>query len=41
MPGQPVELLRAEPFGGPITLRADGRSAAISRQLAAEIRVSG
>jgi len=41
VPGQPVELLRAEPFGGPLTLRAEGRSAAISRQLAAEIRVSG
>jgi DtxR family transcriptional regulator, Mn-dependent transcriptional regulator len=40
VPGQTVELLRAEPFGGPLTLRA-GRSAAISRQLAAEIRVSG
>jgi DtxR family transcriptional regulator, Mn-dependent transcriptional regulator len=39
VPGQPVELIRAEPFGGPITLRA-GRSAAISRQLADEIRVS-
>jgi DtxR family transcriptional regulator, Mn-dependent transcriptional regulator len=39
VPGQPVELLQAEPFGGPITLRA-GRPAAISRQLAAEIRVS-
>jgi DtxR family transcriptional regulator, Mn-dependent transcriptional regulator len=39
VPGQPVELLGAEPFGGPITLRA-GRPAAISRQVAAEIRVS-
>lgn len=39
VPGKPVELLYAEPFGGPITLRA-GRRAAISRQLADEIRVS-
>ncbi len=40
VPGQTVELLRAEPFGGPLTVRAD-RTAAISHQLAAEIRVSG
>ena len=39
VPGQPVELLGVEPFEGPIRLRA-GRPAAISRQLAAEIRVS-
>lgn len=39
VPGRTVELLRAEPLGGPITLRA-GRAAAISRQLADEIRVS-
>jgi DtxR family transcriptional regulator, Mn-dependent transcriptional regulator len=39
VPGQPVELVRAEPFGGPISFRA-GRLAAISRQLADEIRVS-
>jgi DtxR family Mn-dependent transcriptional regulator len=39
VPGQPVELVRAEPFGGPVTFRA-GRPAAISRQLADEIRVS-
>jgi DtxR family transcriptional regulator, Mn-dependent transcriptional regulator len=40
VPGQTIELLREEPFGGPLTVRA-GRRAAISRQLAAEIRVSG
>jgi DtxR family transcriptional regulator, Mn-dependent transcriptional regulator len=39
VPGQTVELLRAEPFGGPLTVRAR-RRAAISRQLADEIRVS-
>src|SRR5919204_383697 len=39
VPGKPVELLYAEPFGGPITLRA-GRRAAISRELADENRVS-
>jgi DtxR family Mn-dependent transcriptional regulator len=40
VPGQTIELLREEPFGGPLTVRA-GRRAAISRELAAEIRVSG
>jgi DtxR family transcriptional regulator, Mn-dependent transcriptional regulator len=40
VPGGQVELIRAEPFAGPITLRADGSSVAISRQLAAEISVS-
>jgi DtxR family Mn-dependent transcriptional regulator len=39
VPGKPVEVLRAEPFGGPVTVRA-GRRAAISHQLAEEIRVS-
>jgi DtxR family Mn-dependent transcriptional regulator len=39
VPGKPVEVLRAEPFGGPLTVRA-GRRAAISHQLAEEIRVS-
>jgi DtxR family transcriptional regulator, Mn-dependent transcriptional regulator len=39
VPGQPVQLVRVEPFGGPLTVRA-GRRAAISRQLADEIRVS-
>jgi len=40
VPGSPVELLDTEPHGGPITIRA-ARRAAISRQLADEIRVSG
>ena len=39
VPGQAVELLWAEPLGGPLTVHA-GRRAAISHQLAAEIRVS-
>jgi DtxR family Mn-dependent transcriptional regulator len=39
VPGRTIEFLRAEPLDGPITLRA-GRPAAISRKLAAEIRVS-
>lgn len=39
VPGQPVELLRVEPYGGPLTVRAR-RRAAISPQLAAEIRVA-
>jgi DtxR family Mn-dependent transcriptional regulator len=39
VPGKPVEVLRAEPFGGPLTVRAR-RRAAISHQLADEIRVS-
>src|SRR6266498_1123065 len=33
VPGQRVQLIQAEPFGGPLTLRANGREAAISRQL--------
>ena len=40
VPGQDVELVRAEPFGGPVTLRAAGPPFAISQQLAAEIGVS-
>ena len=39
LPGQPVELVRAEPFGGPLTIRAKGRETAISRQLADQIHV--
>jgi len=33
-------LVQAAPFGGPLTLRNDGRETAISRQLAARIRVT-
>jgi DtxR family transcriptional regulator, Mn-dependent transcriptional regulator len=40
VPGQRVQLIRAEPFGGPITLRTNGRETAISRQLGDQIRVS-
>jgi DtxR family transcriptional regulator, Mn-dependent transcriptional regulator len=40
VPGQRVQLIQAEPFGGPLTLRADGRETAISRQLGEQIRVS-
>ena len=40
VPGRPVELIGVEPFGGPLTVHGT-RRAAISRQLADEIRVSG
>jgi DtxR family Mn-dependent transcriptional regulator len=40
VPGQRVQLLRAEPFGGPLTLRTTGRETVISRQLGDQIRVS-
>ena len=40
VPGQRVRLIQAEPFGGPLTLRADGRETAISLQLGEQIRVS-
>ena len=40
VPGQRVQLIKAEPFDGPVTLRADGRETAISRQLCDQIRVS-
>jgi DtxR family Mn-dependent transcriptional regulator len=40
VPGQQVQLIKAEPFDGPVTLRADGRETAISRQLGEQIRVS-
>jgi DtxR family transcriptional regulator, Mn-dependent transcriptional regulator len=39
LPGQPVELVRAEPLGGPLTIRAKGRETAISRQLGDQIHV--
>jgi DtxR family Mn-dependent transcriptional regulator len=41
VPGQPVEVLQAAPFGGPLTIRTASGDAAISRQLGAQIRVSG
>lgn len=40
VPGQRVQLIKTEPFEGPVTLRADGRETAISRQLGEQIRVS-
>jgi DtxR family transcriptional regulator, Mn-dependent transcriptional regulator len=40
VPGQRVQLIRAEPFGGPLILRVNGRETAISRQLGDQIRVS-
>ena len=40
VPGQPVELLQAAPFGGPLTIRTTSREAAISRELGAQIRVT-
>ena len=39
MPGQPVELLLAAPFNGPLTVRSRGGEHAISRELAAAIGV--
>jgi len=39
VPGQTIELVRSEPFAGPVTVRAR-RRASISRQLADEIQVS-
>ncbi len=40
LPGAPVELVEAAPFGGPLKVRARGKERAISRQLAAQIGVS-
>lgn len=39
MPGQPVEVLLAAPFDGPLTIRSHGGDHAISRELAAAIDV--
>ena len=39
MPGQPVKLLLAAPFNGPLTVRSRGGEHAISRELAAAIAV--
>jgi DtxR family transcriptional regulator, Mn-dependent transcriptional regulator len=39
MPGQPVELLLAAPFNGPLTVRSSGGDHAISRELASAIGV--
>jgi DtxR family Mn-dependent transcriptional regulator len=40
VPGQPVEIILAAPFNGPLTVRSNGGDHAISRELAAEIGVS-
>jgi DtxR family transcriptional regulator, Mn-dependent transcriptional regulator len=40
VPGKRVELLQAAPFGGPLTIRTDGRETAISQQLGSRILVS-
>jgi Fe2+ transport system protein FeoA len=40
LPGQPVQLIQAEPFDGPLTLRTSRGEAVISRQLGDQIRVS-
>ena len=39
MPGQPVEVLLAAPFDGPLTVRSNGGEHAISRELASAIGV--
>jgi DtxR family transcriptional regulator, Mn-dependent transcriptional regulator len=39
VPGQPVEVILAAPFNGPLTVRSSGGEHAISRELAAEIGV--
>jgi DtxR family Mn-dependent transcriptional regulator len=40
VPGRRVRLRAAAPFGGPLTVEADGRESAISRDLAARISVA-
>jgi DtxR family Mn-dependent transcriptional regulator len=40
VPGQPVTLVEAAPFGGPVTLRIEGRDTAISAELAARIQIA-
>ena len=40
LPGEGVELVRAAPFGGPVTVLAGGEEHAISRELAAQIGVA-
>jgi DtxR family transcriptional regulator, Mn-dependent transcriptional regulator len=40
VPGARVELHQAAPFGGPLTIRAGGAEHAVSRELAARIRVA-
>jgi DtxR family transcriptional regulator, Mn-dependent transcriptional regulator len=40
IPGERLQLIRAEPFGGPLTLRTSRGEAVISRQLGEQIRIS-
>ena len=40
VPGAPVQLVEAAPFGGPLKVLARGKERAVSRQLAAQIGVS-
>ncbi len=40
VPGERIELLEAAPFGGPLTIRVNGREIAVSRELGAQIDVS-
>jgi DtxR family Mn-dependent transcriptional regulator len=40
LPGQPVTLIEAAPFSGPLTVQVDGRETTISVQLAAQIRIA-
>jgi DtxR family Mn-dependent transcriptional regulator len=40
-PGDELELIGREPFGGPLTLRANGREHALGDQLARAMRVEG
>ena len=40
LPGGPVKMLAAAPFGGPLTVVAGGAEVAISRDLAALIGIN-
>ncbi len=40
-PGDEVELTGHEPFGGPLTVRANGRDHALGDQLARAMRIEG
>ena len=40
-PGARIEVLDRQPFGGPLTVRADGREHALGRELARAMRVEG
>ena len=39
VPGAPIEILERTPFNGPVTLKVDGTSHALSRAMASVIRV--